>query len=167
MTIFRLNRSRYPAQDPTGALLHGGRWNSPGTAVLYASATVSLACLEVLVHFRNAELMPQDYVYTEVEVPDELVEPWEFAFTEERMAKIESDVLAREYGDLWVKSGLVHAFRFEAAMKTHPVLTVSSVVIPQEMNYLINPAHAEFAHLRWAAPQPFQFDPRLLPFGAH
>jgi RES domain-containing protein len=76
ITIIRLCRSRYSPKDATGAKLHGGRWNSPGHEVLYASSTLSLACLEVLVHIRDVGLIPTDYVYCEVEVPEVLVTPW-------------------------------------------------------------------------------------------
>ena len=33
-----------------GARRYGGRWNSKGSAVVYASSSISLAILEVLVH---------------------------------------------------------------------------------------------------------------------
>ena len=58
MTIIRLCRSRYSPKDATGAKLYGGRWNSSGYGMLYASSTLSLACLEVLVHIRNVGLIP-------------------------------------------------------------------------------------------------------------
>jgi RES domain-containing protein len=63
MTVIRLCRSRYSPKDATGAKLYGGRWNSPGYEMLYASSTLALACLEVLVHIRNVGLIPIDYVY--------------------------------------------------------------------------------------------------------
>jgi RES domain-containing protein len=75
MTIVRLYRSRFSPKDATGAKLHGGRWNSPGLAVLYASSTLALACLETLVHIRDVDLMPSDYVFCEIEVPGALISP--------------------------------------------------------------------------------------------
>jgi RES domain-containing protein len=42
------------------------------------------------------------------------------------------------------------------------VLAVPSIVIPEEPNYLLNPKHSAFAHIRVTGPQQFQFDPRLL-----
>ena len=76
MTVVRLCRSKYSPKDPTGAKLNGGRWNSPGRDVLYTSSTLALACLEVLVHIRNIDLLPADYVYCEIAVPEELVSPF-------------------------------------------------------------------------------------------
>jgi RES domain-containing protein len=41
-------------------------------------------------------------------------------------------------------------------------LRVPSVLVPQEHNLLLNPAHPEFAQVRLAAePEPFFFDERL------
>ena len=40
-------------------------------------------------------------------------------------------------------------------------LRVPSVVVPQEWNYLINPAHPAFARLEIGKAQPLAFDPRL------
>src|SRR5438067_9549052 len=102
MTIVRLNRSRYSPRDPMGAKLYGGHWNSPGNEVLYASSTLALACLEVLVHIRDVGLMPTDYVFCEIDVPDTLIGPWSFT-GEAALAKIESPVLSREYGDAWFR----------------------------------------------------------------
>ena len=42
------------------------------------------------------------------------------------------------------------------------VLTIPSVLIPGESNYLINPRHRNFGKLKIGAPVPFEFDPRLL-----
>ena len=42
-----------------------------------------------------------------------------------------------------------------------PVLAVPSAVIPQELNYLLNPRHADFKRIRVGKPEAFRFDPRL------
>jgi len=39
---------------------------------------------------------------------------------------------------------------------------VPNAIIPAESNYLLNPRHADFASVRITAPQPFEFDLRLL-----
>ncbi len=42
-----------------------------------------------------------------------------------------------------------------------PVLAVPSAVIPQELNYLLNPRHSDFKRIRVGKPEAFRFDPRL------
>lgn len=58
---------------PTGAIKTGGRWNERGTPALYAASSLSLACLEILVHMRWTDLVPPDYVYSVIEVPRLLI----------------------------------------------------------------------------------------------
>lgn len=41
------------------------------------------------------------------------------------------------------------------------ILAVPSVVIPNELNYLINPKHADFQKLKIHNPTDFAFDQRL------
>jgi RES domain-containing protein len=186
MTIIRLYRSRYSPKDATGAKLHGGRWNSPGYAVLYASSTLALACLEVLVHVRDIGLVPTDYTFCEVKVPDALISPWVLR-GEEALGKIESPVLSQEFGDAWIASTTFnpdHVQNWLAEYRrlhpelsedvTHmitqsirerrapPVQAVPSVIVPREMNYLLSPEHPQFEELTWGEPEPFQFDPRLI-----
>ena len=45
------------AFDGEGARLHGGRWNSPGTRVAYASDSIALAALEVLAHLQSTSVL--------------------------------------------------------------------------------------------------------------
>jgi RES domain-containing protein len=42
-----------------------------------------------------------------------------------------------------------------------PVLAVPSAVVPQELNYLLNPLHSHFKRIRAGGPEAFRFDPRL------
>jgi RES domain-containing protein len=55
----------------------------------------------------------------------------------------------KDLGTNWVKSG------------ASAVLSVPSAVVPNERNYLLNPAHPDFKKIRFSAPVPFVFDPRL------
>ncbi len=47
--------------------------------------------------------------------------------------------------------------RWAHELKT-PVLTVPSAVIPQELNYLLNPLHSLFKRIRVGKPEAFRFD---------
>jgi RES domain-containing protein len=72
--VYRLVKERYvgSALDGSGAKAHGGRWNSRGVAVVYASDSVALAALELLVHLHRSEVLNR-YVLFTLEVPDEAV----------------------------------------------------------------------------------------------
>ena len=52
-------------------------------------------------------------------------------------------------GDAWIKG-----------LKT-AILAVPSVLIPEETNFLINPAHPDFSQVQFAPAMSFEFDPRL------
>jgi RES domain-containing protein len=42
------------------------------------------------------------------------------------------------------------------------VLALPSVIIPGELNYLLNPAHPDFKRITVGKPEKFNFDPRLI-----
>jgi len=42
------------------------------------------------------------------------------------------------------------------------VLAVPSAIIDEETNYLLNPAHSDFAAIRIGNPHDFEFDQRLI-----
>ena len=83
--------------------------------------------------------MPDDLRRTVVDVGD-LPEHWDAA---------EPTDATREVGTKWAAAG-------ETA-----ILEVPSAVIPRERTYLLNPRHADFVRIRFLAPEPFRFDPRL------
>jgi hypothetical protein len=63
MTIYRLHRAGRATGDYTRTELYGGRWNPPGVPMLYATSSLSLACLEVLVHLDKTQF-PADFVWS-------------------------------------------------------------------------------------------------------
>lgn len=71
MLVWRLALGRYPALDGEGARLYGGRWNSPGTAMVYAATHIALALLEQLVHVSPARL-PASFQALAIELPDDI-----------------------------------------------------------------------------------------------
>jgi RES domain-containing protein len=123
------------AFDGEGARLWGGRWNSPGLAVIYTAENVSLAALELLVHLQESAAA--------------LVTALEAAELPARWHAYPAPPRLRELGDAWLR-GLSSA-----------VLAVPSAVVPAERNYLLNPAHPDFRRVTPGAPQRFAFDRRL------
>ena len=116
--------------------------------MLYAAASLSLACLEILVHIRDTSNI-SPLTFTEISIPDQLVMPWQK--TDGRTtALLESEILSREFGDLCAQGDP----RF-------CVYAVPSAIITQEMNYLIFPLSPQFAEIGWGEQQPFPLDLRL------
>src|SRR5580704_8576786 len=101
MRAFRLCAPWRKPWDAEGALRRGGRWNSPGVAVLYAASSLSLACLEILVHVRDVENIPE-VSYSELSISDSNVRAWANS-SERTQAILESEVLSRELGDNWIR----------------------------------------------------------------
>lgn len=149
--VWRLCKRRYAASafDGEGARRAGGRWNPPGVAVIYASETISLAALEALVH-TDPDDAPEDMVIIPVDIPDDvamteltprvLPKDWRRTPAPPRLQQLGAD---------WIRTGAT------------AVLSVPSVLVPQERNYVFNPAHPDFARLKRGTPQPFVLDPRF------
>lgn len=150
MQVWRLYSSRYPALDGEGARLYGGRWNFPGTAIVYTSATLALAVLEILVH-TDSDILPVNQTVRSADIPGELV-----------IEKIEEDQLSPNWRDCPAPEALQALGTAWSNRGQTAVLSVPSAVIPEERNYLLNPFHADFRKIRWSEPRPFQWDPRLL-----
>jgi RES domain-containing protein len=148
-SAWRITKTRYlaTAWDGEGARRTGGRWNGAGTAVVYTSATLSLALVETLVHLPSGVLPAFSAV--PVDFDDSLV-----AFLEDGdlPADWRSDPVpasTRAIGDAWV-----------LAAKS-AVLRVPSVIVPMEFNYVVNPRHPDFTQVNAGTPMPVPFDPRL------
>ncbi len=150
-TGWRIVKSRRArsAFDGEGARLYGGRWNSPGTRIVYVAGSVSLAVLEVLVHLGDVGVLTS-YSLCAVEFEDGLIEPLDRSRLPVDWRSYPAPSGSREIGDAWVKGG------------SSAVLEVPSAVIERESNYLINPAHPDFVSVSVGEPEPFEFDSRLL-----
>jgi RES domain-containing protein len=152
VVIWRIARAPHQALDGEGARLYGGRWNSEGVAVVYASESLSLAVLEYLVHIEPA-LIPTDLVAAEIELPDDpalgaVVDPAQFPAGEWRTYP--SPEWQADLGDRWVEDA------------TFLWLALPSAIVPEEHNVLVNPRHPRMAEVRVLSTRPFQFDRRLV-----
>lgn len=149
-TAWRLTKTKHvgTAFDGMGASAAGGRWNSCGTAVVYCSATLSLAALEVLVHLNARTRL--SFSALAVDFEDSAIEVLDLAGLPSTWRDNPAGLETRRRGDQWV------------AEYRSLILAVPSAIVPTELNYLINPAHPDFKQLKVGAPQSFAFDPRLL-----
>jgi RES domain-containing protein len=132
-----------------GARRAGGRWNYPGTAMVYTAGSLALAALEVLVHLDGPQLL-QSYVQIPVEFTERLCRRLDLDSLPEDWADNPAPESTKRIGTEWIDA---HA---------SVVLGVPSAVVPDEFVYLINPRHSDFPDLRIGQPASFRFDPRLV-----
>ena len=140
ITAYRVCRAIHARLDGEGSKLAGGRWNSPGHAVVYLAESVALAVLENLVHM-SRENFPSGYVVVKVAVPDSLL-----VLSLDHHWRLGGQ---QDIGDSWLAS------------LWSPVLKVPSAVVPGAYNFLLNPEHPDFSRIRVEPPVPFRFDERL------
>jgi len=147
LTCYRIADNRFPIFNGTGAALTGGRWNSPGRRVIYASQTYAGAMLEILVHAGGKRIPRADravVITVPANVELEVVEDRDVAGWERQ------DLTAsRAYGDRWLTE------------ERTAVLVVPSVVIRAETNILINPDHPKAKLIKASKPALVIWDERL------
>jgi len=150
MIVFRLSRVAYAADlSGQGARFAGGRWNSPGIALVYTSESRALCTAEIAVH-TGLGLLPENFQLISIEIPDDVI-----------ITVIDPTILppgwrsfpypsfTRNMGDLFVKEN------------RNLVLKVPSAVVPGDFNYLINPAHTEMNRINIVKTEAFEFDERM------
>lgn len=139
MSAWRLVKAPHAsaAFEGEGAFRFGGRWNSRGTRVVYASSSLALAALEFLVHLDPAAPVPE-LTALRIRIPTAVVAAEESADGGTRLPL----AVSRARGDRWAREG------------KSAVLRVPSVIVPVEDNFLVNPAHPDFTSLRIDLPLP-------------
>ena len=150
MRFWRICRAPYAAESASGegARLYGGRWNSRGVRVVYASTSLALAAVETFVNL-EPKLRPTDLVSIEGEIPDRLqIERLEISDLSPNWNRSRDESL-RRFGDDWIRRGETIG------------LLVPSAAIRGEWNILLNPAHTHFHVVTFSEPQPFEFDLRM------
>jgi RES domain-containing protein len=150
MKVWRICRAKFAGEafSGEGARRYGGRWNSPGVAMVYSSTSLALAAIELFVHLEPNQ-QPDDLVAIAAELPDE-----------EPLERVEPDQLPRAWwkndyaalramGDKWIRE------------KRSLAMEVPSAALRAEWNVLLNPLHPSAAEIRIEKPEPFRFDARM------
>lgn len=139
------------ALDVRGNREFGARWNSPGRGVVYTSANLSLAVLETYVHFTPEQRATiPDFEAVRISVPDDAgirVVAIDELERSQRRASPGSEF--RAIGDAWLARG------------DHLLLQAPSVIVPEDSNIIINPAHPAMRDVRLISTRRFRFDTRL------
>ena len=132
------------AQDP-------GRWNSFGVPVVYASTSIALACLETLVHLSGDQGLPLQRWLVAIDIP---ADQWQ-----QRTSLCPGDLknwnatppdqASADWGDRWIGG------------QQSLLAGVPSVIAPEELNVLINPAHPGRRDLQAVVIRRWTYDSRL------
>jgi RES domain-containing protein len=150
-SAWRVDNRKWLARsfDGRGAALEGGRWNSAGVPVVYASEHLAMAAHERFVHLPRPLPRSSRYLMfslrfggllmTRLGIPD-LPADW-------RVEPL--PVSTQRVGDAWVSAGRT------------AILAVPSVLYPEETNFVLNPAHPDFRNIEISAGETFAFDPRM------
>jgi RES domain-containing protein len=146
---WRIVKTRHAATafDGEGARLYGGRWNSVGRRVVYASGTKALASLEILVHLQIPGGL--SFVAIPLHFDEALVEVYPVRRLPAGWDAEPPGAVSQRIGDAWLD------------LARAPVLALPSV-LTGETNFLLDPGHPDFGRIKRGAPEPFAFDPRLL-----
>ena len=146
---WRLSKTRHlgTTWNGEGAKRSGGRWNSVGVPVVYTSATLSLALVEVLVHL-PAGILPS-FSAIPIEFDDSLVLVAPADELPPRWKAHPPPPETQTIGDRW------------AGEARSAILRVPSVVVSSEFNYVLNPLHPDFKRIAIGEAVPFPFDARL------
>jgi RES domain-containing protein len=150
MMVFRLSKTHF-ANDlsGSGAEQFGGRWNSKGFPMIYASENRSLCVAEIAVHMPLG-FLPVDFSMISIEIPSSIkileIEKRELP---KNWNSIPFSVASQYFGDVFLKE------------KKYCIMKVPSVIVPGEFNYLINPLHPSTNKINIKKIEPFSFDERL------
>ena len=150
LTAWRITKHKHVKSAFTGegARLFGGRWNSPGTPIIYVAQSQSLAVLEVLVHLDSTAIL-EKYALLRIDFDESNVRDLNRSALPSSWRADPPPAETQAIGDEWAAAG------------KSVVLRVPSTLVPGESNFLLNPEHPEFKTLKIFKPQLFQFDPRL------
>ena len=151
MEIYRITQQQFAADlTGNGARLFGGRWNSEGFFALYTSSSRSLALLETLAHTPAKFFDVRVYQLIILSVPDNILTQkisiknlspgWDAPDTRPFTKKI---------GDTFLSNN------------KNLLLEVPSVIMPEEINYVINPLHEDMKQVKIVNQRRICFDKRI------
>ncbi len=149
--VWRLIKERHASSafSGEGARIHGGRWNHEGTSAVYTSESLSLAVLETVIHLDEDE-RDVPFVYFIAEIPKKVP------------VKV---VTVKELPNNWreeppsynIKSIGTDIFKAGA----YAVIKIPSIIVPENMNYIINPLHKDYKKIKISDPFPYTLDQRI------
>jgi RES domain-containing protein len=149
MEVYRIAKCRFIRQlDGFGAYTYGGRWNSKGHAVIYTAGSRALALLEALAHIERPPV--GNFCRVSMFIPEDSIIGYPLASLPDGWQSNPAPDVLKAVGDAFIREGKALA------------LKVPSAIVPDEFNYLINPAHPRIAEVRIMDEMPQDIDERLI-----
>lgn len=151
--FFRVAQGKYRFDlSGKGAEMVGGRYNVVGTPAVYAGSSISLATMEVLVH-QASNMYPNSHFVMAITVP----------------SAIYNDLLvfsAVDMPDGWSSLSdqrVAQQFGHEQLFAPNKLgMLVPSVVVPEELNLVLNPKHPAMNKITIVEVRPLNLDKRLI-----
>jgi RES domain-containing protein len=151
MLLYRIAKTEYIRDlSGSGSRLYGGRWTPKGIAVIYTSENRALAALELFVHMSRT-VIPPNLSLAAIKIPDPVA-----------IKKIKTTKLPRNWRSFPAPPELAEIGLSWIKSKDSLLLQVPSVIIPAEMNILINPAHPEMSGVRVIKVESYSLDKRMV-----
>lgn len=156
ITVWRIasDTPQYEAHDLSGkgAELSGGRWNRKGTPMVYTSDSRSLACMETVVHLSSGDSLPLNRYLVKVSIP---IAVWKSRIELDPADHVGWDAeppgkVSMDWGTAWVQG------------KKTLLARVPSVIVPEEINILINPLHPDVSKIAALKVRKWTYDQRLV-----
>ncbi len=148
MRLWRISNRKSLAGE--GGLRTPGRWHSRGQRIVYCASSPAAALLEVLVHLEvDLQGLPVRYRLFTIEAPADLRVDTVPAgrLPPDWPSRIDT---TRAIGDDWLADG------------STPLLRVPSAIVPETVNFLLNPAHPAASRVVIVGDGQHVIDPRLL-----
>jgi RES domain-containing protein len=149
MIVYRIGKTKY-AKDLTGegARLNGGRWNHKFTACIYTSESKALSVLEYTVNV-NIDDIPRALSITTFEIPKIGILELKEADLPGNWKEVPAPSSTRDFGSSLLKE------------VNYLVIKIPSSLIPDEFNYLLNPAHFESKDFKILDIRDFVYEVRI------
>ncbi len=150
MKVFRFSKAKYCFDlSGIGASFYPGRWNRSGRKIIYSAGSRALALVEITVHLPSG-IIPKDYFLIDLLIPDDSIKIITLSDLPTNWKS--KDDITKDIGDSFI------------AENKYLVLSVPSVIVPFEQNYLINPNHIKMQEVAIISSAIFDIDPRLYGF---
>jgi RES domain-containing protein len=151
MELYRISQEIF-ADDLSGngARLFGGRWNSEGLFAVYTSSSRSLALLEILAHTPAKMLDSKIYILITFQVPDNIkLQEIPVSVLTTGWDAPDTRPVTKKLGDKFLRS------------KSGLLLSVPSVLVPEEKNIVLNPLHTAMHKVKIVHKRQIHFDGRV------